>query len=741
MVGKIEIPKQLKKEGINFVLLEKGGKKPFQSGWQNKKVSYDDILLKNHLNSGGNYGVRGGDKNHLIIIDFDNEGLQKKIVGSLPETFTVKTGSGLLHKYFFSDRSESFKIFSEEMDTLADVQGEGKQVVGASSIHPNGNKYEIVDDKDIGFIPYSEVKALLMVHDNKPKKAQKKFDQPRVNLTENFLDLVKDTVSMESVLESVGVDTSKNPTNCPFHDSKGGKCLGFNKQTAHCFHCDNSWNIFSLVKELKTCEFREALEYLSALGGLEKELEESRKKYFKETRKNMDAEKDEIKATFLSFIKDRKSEEATEVIVEYIKEKNHIYTTKHDNKSEMWIYNEGIYTPQGKSAVKKIMRDILDKWFNIFYYNQVLNKLEPDTYIEIEEFFSHVYIDEIPVQNGILNIFTKELNPFDHKKIFFNKLPIKYDPSQDCPQIDKFLSEVLAHESDKEVFYEMGGFCLYKEYKFEKAFMLVGDGRNGKDKSLELIKRTLGIENCCAIPLSSLVPDSFVISEFFGSMANVAGEIGSSDLKDTSMFKSLTGRSLVSAQRKFLPQVTFVNYAKFIFACNELPFAYDNSRGFWDRWILLEYPYTFVGQKELEEGKNNESLKLRDENIIEKITTPAELSGLLNKFLTGLRNLTMNKGFSLTKGTDEIKDLWIRKSNSVMAFCLDKIEEDYDGFITKKEFRNKYVNYCKAHKIQPKSDYVIKRTLGEMFGSSEGNKEVMSNRYERTWEGLKWKSK
>jgi len=133
----IQIPKILQKENINFVLLEKSGKKPFQKDWQKKEIKFNNIELQNHLKNNGNYGIRGGGKNNLVIIDFDNKEVQEKVIKNLPKTFTIKTGSGLLHKYFFSDNSESFKIFNEELETLADIQGEGKQVVGAGSIHPN----------------------------------------------------------------------------------------------------------------------------------------------------------------------------------------------------------------------------------------------------------------------------------------------------------------------------------------------------------------------------------------------------------------------------------------------------------------------------------------------------------------------------------------------------------------------------------------------------------------------------
>lgn len=735
----VEVPEKLKIKGINFVLLKKGEKAPFETGWQNKKIEYNDERLITHLKNGGNYGVRGGGSQMLVIIDFDNEQVQESVCEEIPRTFTVKTGSGLLHKYFFSDKCDSFKIFDEEMGTLADIQGEGKQVVGAGSIHPNGSEYEIVEDEEVAFLPYAEIKALMMKHDKKPhKEVKEESNKPKFDFDDSFLDKLKSKISMEDVLDSFGIDTSRNPTTCPKHDSKGGKCLGFNNETAHCFHCEGSWNIFSLVKEVKDCSFKEALSYLAQMSGLEDELEISRQKYIEELRMRNEGEREIIRSQYLELVKDKKFNDASEILAQYILSNNHIYTTKDDTKNEMWIYNEGIYQPQGKSECKIILRELLDKWYSAYVYNQVINKIEADTMIESDWFFNQNHINEVPVLNGLLDIYTRELKDFTPDKIFFNKLPITYDPHAKAERIDDFLTSTLASEDDKEVFYELGGFTLLKEYKFEKAFMFVGNGRNGKDKSLELLKRMIGVENCCSVPLASIVPDSFIVSEFFGKMANLAGEINNHDLKDTSEFKALTGRSLKSAPRKFLKPITFVNYAKFIFACNELPFVYDNSRGFWDRWVLLEFPYTFVPKEEYDKAEDKTNLKIRDENIIEKITTPEEMSGLLNRFLDGLDRLLFNKNFSSTKGSIEIKNFWIRKSNSVMAFCLDLIEDDYDSFISKKDFRKNYSKYCKTHKIPQKSDYVIRRTLEELFGGIEENKEV-SGKFERVWGGIKWK--
>ena len=68
--------------------------------------------------------------------------------------------------------------------------------------------------------------------------------------------------------------------------------------------------------------------------------------------------------------------------------------------------------------------------------------------------------------------------------------------------------------------------------------------------------------------------------------------------------------------------------------------------------------------------------------------------GLLNKFLDGLDRLKERKNFSSAKGSDEVKNMWIRKSNSVMAFSFEKAEDDYESYVSKKDFRKRYAMYC-----------------------------------------------
>lgn len=449
-------------------------------------------------------------------------------------------------------------------------------------------------------------------------------------------------------------------------------------------------------------------------------------RFVEEYNVNIKKEKDwaDTREKYFNLIRDKKWNDATELLCNYVLRNLKIYTTKDDNKPEFWVYEKGVYVPQGKTEVKIVLRELLGKWYSKWIFGKVIDKIEIDTVIDSDEFFKTNYLYELPVQNGILNIIEKKLYPFDEEKIFFNKLPVVYNPENECPTIDKHFEEVLKTPDDKNVLYEVIGFILYKEYFLEKMLMFVGNGRNGKGKTIDLIRRFIGIDNCSGVPLSSLIDNSFRVSELFGKMVNLAGDLSNTSLKDTGMLKQTTGRDLIGAKRKFLNDIKFVNYAKHIFACNELPKVYDKSKGFWSRWMLFEFPYEFISQNEYNALPENErkNKKILDPHHIDKISSDEELSGLLNKALEGLDRILRNKTFSYSTGSDTIKKYWMRKADSFLAFCEDNIISNDDSDIEKKELRKIYHDYCKNHGVRGCSDKAIAITLQELFGVIEGRK-------------------
>lgn len=456
----------------------------------------------------------------------------------------------------------------------------------------------------------------------------------------------------------------------------------------------------------------------------------------------LDLEETQIKEEVLHNLIIRRRDIASELIVRLLERKYKLTTTKDDLKSEIYYYEEGETKAQGESLIKEYCRKILGASFTTQIINDVISKIKADTFQDPDIFFKREAENEneICLMNGVLDTKTKSLGLHNPNKVFFSKMPVSYDPSATCPNIDKFLSEVLKNSEDKKVFYEIVGDCLRRNYASQTISFLYGDGENGKGVATNLIKALLGFRNCSAVPLSQLTADSFSCSLLFGKLANISGDLSNNDLRDTGRLKELSsGTDTISAKRKFLNDLNFISYAKLIFPLNELPRVYDFSHGFWRRPQILEFPYKFLKPKEYDLLKDKTGVKLADQELIKKLTTPEEMSGLLNEALRGLNRLRENKQFSYTKATKEVKDFWIRKSDSFTAFCYDLIEENFDSWISKKTLRKVFNQYCKKHKVKGTSDKNIKVVLEDIFGVTESRKNTEEG-FDNVWEGIQFKS-
>ena len=112
------------------------------------------------------------------------------------------------------------------------------------------------------------------------------------------------------------------------------------------------------------------------------------------------------------------------------------------------------------------------------------------------------------------------------------------------------------------------------------------------------------------------------------------------------------------------------------------------------------------------------------------------MSGLLNMALDGLDTILKNKRFSYSKGTQETKEMWIRKSDSFTAFCMDYLDEDENGRISKKVLKNAYYKYKKKHRVIGVGDKAFRITLENMFGANDF---YQDNSGERFWDGIRFK--
>lgn len=359
--------------------------------------------------------------------------------------------------------------------------------------------------------------------------------------------------------------------------------------------------------------------------------------------------------------------------------KFHLFTIRDND--EIYLYNDGVYLPNGKRIlagyVQKNMG--LGDCLTSHVINEFWGHIRRYTYSTNDKLQEPKNL--ICLQNGVLRIDNLKLEPHNPNQVFLNKLPVIYDEIADCPKIQEFLTQIIP-EDLIPVLQELIGYCLYKGYPIHKAFMLVGTGANGKSTFINLLKSFLGQEFCASIPLYQLETNRFAGSSLFGKLANLFADLPSRALKETSIFKMLTGEDLIPAEKKFQDQFFFTNYAKLIFSCNQIPASPDDSDAFFRRWIIINFPNQFLNDK-------------ADKKLLTKLTIPEELSGLLNFAIEGLKRLVEGGDFSITKSIEEVREEYIRRSDSVASFLMDMIQAHPEKYVPKKELYTAYCDYCR----------------------------------------------
>lgn len=439
----------------------------------------------------------------------------------------------------------------------------------------------------------------------------------------------------------------------------------------------------------------------------------------------------------------------TEMIVQYIKENNKIYTIRDDINYEMWIYKNGVYIPNGKSYIIEICRLLMNENYKEYFSNIVIDKIVSDTLIDNEKFFDSCYPDLVPCLNGIYDIKQDKLLDFNPDFIFFNKINAKYDPNVKFKgsHIDNFFSDVVI-DIDKLKLQEIIGYCLFKAYPVQKAFILLGVGSNGKTITIKLLKNFLGSQNCSSVTLNHMQNENtFSLSEMHNKLANLIGELSKKTLQDMETFKSLTGdEGKLPADRKFKNRIYFTNYAKIISSCNQLPISKDLTDAFFRRWVTIDfinryYPINEYNQLS-EEQKKNPLNKIADTNLTQKIITETELSGLLNWALIGLNRVLNGKHHLNDESTESVKKKWKLKSNTFEAFldnCIEINEHTYAHFIKKDELKEHYALFCAKNKVRIENDKVIHHSLESLGCWDEMKHDKENQHFYRVWRNIKLK--
>lgn len=392
---------------------------------------------------------------------------------------------------------------------------------------------------------------------------------------------------------------------------------------------------------------------------------------------------------------------------------------------EILVYENGVWGAEGEAFIKReCQRRVGNKELLTKYkVSEVIGHIQRTTYCHRSLFNNDKWI--LNLESGLLNIQNGELRP--HKPQLYStiRIPVKYNPHADCPKIKRFFAEVLKPE-DMPLVEELFGYCLIPDYSIQRAFLFVGDGANGKSTLLNLMRKFIGKGNCASVPWHALELDRFAKSALDGKLVNMFADIPSQNLNRTGGFKMLTGGDAIGTEKKFKGYFTFNNYARLIFSANKPPKVVDeDSYAFWRRWIVIDFPNEFTGDR-------------ADKQLLEKLATEEELSGLLNLALNGLKRLLGQHDFSYKKSAEETTEIYFRAADPVYAFLEDQCEPNSEAWISKDELFQVFREYCKASKIPVKKPNSFARALQNQSHLKVSSvRKKMGDKQVTGWEGIK----
>ena len=296
----------------------------------------------------------------------------------------------------------------------------------------------------------------------------------------------------------------------------------------------------------------------------------------------------------------------------------------------------------------------------------------------------------INLENTRLDIRDGSCVDFTPDVIEFGRIPVTYDPSAYCADLDKMLNRVFL--GDREIinlFEEMLGAVLLKHNRYQKAFLFTGKGSNGKSTILDLIKTFIGSANYSSLSLEE-VTARFNRIQLEHKYANIGDDIDNTTIKDTGMLKKMIAGNAIMLEDKGEKGYTAELYATHIYSANEIPYSLDKTEGFYRRWIIIPFNAKF--------SANDEDY---DPMIADKITTPTALSYLLNLAIRGAQRLIRQNRFTEPQSVKDALEAYKADNSNTLSWVEDKgITEDYLLDTPRDVLYSEFTDWCKVSGIK-----------------------------------------
>jgi len=377
-------------------------------------------------------------------------------------------------------------------------------------------------------------------------------------------------------------------------------------------------------------------------------------------------------------------------------ERRHKFVTLRKT-DEILMWNGKIYNKAAAESIIKEETETIVEYCKTGHRYEVINKIKAQTYTDNENFDADPRINTL--ENGLLNLDTMELTPHTPNHLSRVLLPIEFIRPEHDIYDDTIFEDIETNlggtlfwqflkrsftidgqfrQTDFETMLEVAASVFVKKPIDERAFMNLGSGENGKSVFLEYIERCLGDDNMSRITLQDIAEDTFMRAELEGKSANIFTDLEQNELRKTGKVKAIISGEPIEVQRKHQQPFMLKPYCKMIFSCNRFPKVYDQSQGFFRRWVIVKWDRNFEGDTE------------RDGLLKDKLNqNKEERNKVVSCLLYLSRKLAKTGQFSHSKDWKTIQKEWNANADPVDGFVREYII-DSEHNTPKREMYNFY---------------------------------------------------
>lgn len=390
----------------------------------------------------------------------------------------------------------------------------------------------------------------------------------------------------------------------------------------------------------------------------------------------------------------------------YIKNNNHIIRIN----GQLHLFKDGVYVP-GQEEIEAVMIKHISSLSNA-KRSEVLKYLN----LLLLENTEMAAPNMIAFRNGIYDLETDSLKPFSPDIVITNRIPWDYNPTAYSELADKTLDKIACHDVEiRTILEECIGSCFYRSNTLGggKAFILTGEGSNGKSTFIAMIQHLLNEENITALDLKEL-DQKFQNAALFGKLANLGDDISDEFIVNASFFKKLVTGERVQVQNKGEKPFEFNNYAKFLFSANNIPRIKDKTGAVLRRLLIVPFDAEF--------SKNDPDY---DSSIKYKLQEPEVMEYLIVLGIKALKNIIEKQGFTESARVQGQLKEYEETNNPIIGFFDEmQIEEFQIENEQSDKVYKRYKEYCLANNFNPMSKAEFSKQLCRKLGMTTKTKKI-----------------